>query len=81
MLTEETPIDVLDPGEQLRKRFSAFGVQAKKWDDPLIALCIEDVDRRLADGRESENEPYIREQLVKRHLLQEAMSEPGQVRK
>lgn len=75
---EATPIDTLDPGEQLRKRFAAFGVQAKKWDDPLIAICIEDVDRRIQDGLESENEAYVREQLVKRHLLSEAMTGTGE---
>lgn len=71
---EETPIDTLDPGEQLRKKFSAFGVQAKKWDPPLLKLCIADTDKRIQDGLESNNEPYVREQLVKRHLLTEAMS-------
>lgn len=79
MLTEQTEIDVIDPGERLRRRFSAFGIQARKWDAPLIELCIADVDRRIADGRESDNESYVREQLVKRHLLNEALSNPEEM--
>ena len=68
-------IERLDPDGVLRHRFMAFGVQAKKWQSDVLVLCIEDVDRRIRDGQETENHEYVRQQLVKRYLLNEALFE------
>lgn len=73
--SEEMSIEELDPRETFRKRFTAFGTQAKRWEPAILRHCIEDVDRRIADGRETQNVSYVREQLVKRFLLNEALRE------
>lgn len=72
-LTIQTDIETIDPGGELRDRFVAFGVQAMKWNNPILELCLKDIDQRIQDGRDISNEPYVREQLVKRHLIEKAM--------
>ena len=72
-LNETSYIETVDPGGELRNRFVAFGTQAKKWDDSILELCLKDIDQRISDGKESGHESYVREQLVKRHLIDVAM--------
>lgn len=73
-LTTHTDIETVDPGGELRHRFAAFGVQAKKWEDDVLGLCLKDIEQRVRDGQESEHDGYVREQLVKHHLVRSAMS-------
>lgn len=68
-LTLKTPIMDVDPDGSLRARYAAFGEQAKKWDDGVLQICLEDLERRFQDGKESGDDHYMRQQLVRHHLI------------
>lgn len=72
-LSLETPITSVDPDGALRARYAAFGEQAKKWDDATLQICLDDLERRFHDGKESGDDHYMRQQLVRHHLVRAVM--------
>lgn len=72
-LTLDTPITEVDPDGSLRALYAAFGKQANKWDDEVLKLCLDDLERRFRDGKESGDDHYMRQQLVRHHLVRAVM--------